>query len=146
MSVVREKKEKRSSSTRKVERKKKKRKQFKMEDIEDLSGSITEFCSDEEDEDDESKLILLKTFSTLCNNEYLSDVHFIVGVKEKRRIPAHRVILSARSEVFERMLFGPMREGSTDMDIEVPDIDPSSFLAVLRFVYTAKVKLTPETG
>merc|ERR1712137_627584 len=39
-----------------------------------------------------------------------------------------------------------MREGSSDMDIEIPDMDPSSFLAVLRFVYTARVSLSPDTA
>ena len=96
--------------------------------------------------DEQQRNVLLDTFANLFNNETLCDVHFLVGVEEKRRIPAHRLILSARSEVFERMLCGPMREGSSDMDIEIPDMDPSSFLAVLRFVYTARVSLSPDTG
>jgi len=99
---------------------------------------------EEEEEEEEQRNILLETFGNLFNNESLSDVHFLVGVKEKKRIPAHRLLLSARSEVFERMLYGPMMEGNTSMDIDVPDIDPPSFLAMLRFVYTAKVSLTPE--
>mmetsp|Transcript_31253 Transcript_31253/g.48437 ORF Transcript_31253/g.48437 Transcript_31253/m.48437 type:complete len:430 (-) Transcript_31253:40-1329(-) len=44
------------------------------------------------------------------------------------------------------MLYGPMKEGNTTMDIDVPDIDPPCFLAVLRFLYTAKVSLAPESA
>jgi len=126
-----------SRSSRKLKRKK--RRQFKPDDnFEDID------VSEEEEEEEEQRNILLETFAALYNSETLSDVHFLVGVKEKKRIPAHRLVLSARSEVFERMLYGPMKEGSTTLDIDVPDIDPPCFLAVLKFVYTAKVSLTPE--
>lgn len=137
MSVVSGRRERRSS--RKLKRKKKK--QFKTEE----SLEETEF-SEEDEEEEEQRNILLETFANLYNNNALSDVHFLVGAKEKKRIPAHRLVLSARSEVFERMLYGPMKEGNTTMDIDVPDIDPSSFLAMLKFLYTAKVSLTPEIG
>ena len=127
-----------SRSSRKLKRKK--RRQFKPDD------NFEDIDSEEEEEEEEQRNILLETFAALYNSETLSDVHFLVGVKEKKRIPAHRLVLSARSEVFERMLYGPMKEGSTTLDIDVPDIDPPCFLAVLKFVYTAKVSLTPEIG
>lgn len=55
-------------------------------------------------------------------------------------------MLSARSEVFERMLYGPMKEGAAHVDIDVPDLDETCFMNLLRFVYTAKAELTPETA
>ena len=136
----RERRERRSS--RKLRRKRRKQ---KPEDFEE--GSEVYSDEDEEEVDERQKAALLDTFANLYNNELLCDVHFVVGIEEeKKRIPAHRLILCARSEVFERMLCGPMREGSSDMDIEVPDMDPTSFLAVLRFVYTAKASFSPDTG
>lgn len=44
------------------------------------------------------------------------------------------------------MLNGQMIESHTTNDIEVPDIDPDAFLAMLKFAYTAKSNLTPETA
>lgn len=44
------------------------------------------------------------------------------------------------------MLYGPMKEGAAHVDIDVPDLDETCFMNLLRFVYTAKAELTPETA
>ena len=124
----------RNRSSRKL-KKKSKKKTSKADEYEDYS-----------EEEEQQQRILLEVLGSLLNSESFSDVHFIVGIKEKKRIPAHRILLSARSEVFEKMLNGPMKESNVSMDIEVPDMDSSAFLTMLRFVYTGKSDLTPETG
>ena len=47
---------------------------------------------------------------------------------------AHRLILSARSPMFRAMLGGPLKEGA-DAVIEIPDIQPPVFAALLHFAY-----------
>ena len=128
----------RNRSSRKL-KKKSKKKTSKVDEYEDYS-------EEEDEEEEQQQRILLEVLGSLLNSESFSDVHFIVGIKEKKRIPAHRILLSARSEVFEKMLNGPMKESNVSMDIEVPDMDSSAFLTMLRFVYTGKSDLTPETG
>ena len=118
----------------------KKRRQSRTTNIDELDNDYSE------EEEDEEKLILLETLASLFSTDKLADVYFNVGIKEKKRIPAHRIILSSRSAVFERMLNGPMIESHSNSDIEVPDMEPDAFLAMLRFVYSAKSNLTPETG
>lgn len=101
---------------------------------------------DDFSEDEDERQTLFENIGALLFSEKLSDVHFLVGSTEKERIPSHRLILSARSEVFEKMLFGRMKESKANSDIEVPDMHPSSFMAMLRFLYTAKTDLTPDNG
>ncbi|XP_024085706.1 BTB/POZ domain-containing protein 2-like isoform X2 [Cimex lectularius] len=83
-------------------------------------------------------------FSYMFNNEVLSDVHFLVGREPLRqRIPAHKLVLTAGSAVFDAMFNGTL--ATTAPEIELPDIEPSAFLALLRFLYTDEVQIGPET-
>jgi len=84
------------------------------------------------------------------NNELLlkthkfSDLVFVVlGTKEDEettRFPAHRVIVSARSRVFENMFYGPGRaehKGDDDLEVEVGDgVTSEAFSILLKYVYT----------
>ncbi|XP_041373870.1 BTB/POZ domain-containing protein 6-like [Gigantopelta aegis] len=67
----------------------------------------------------------------------LCDVTFIVG-ENRKRIQAHRLILSLRSCVFMAMLTGPLAEQD---DIEIPDIDSDGFDQLLRFLYTDVISI-----
>ncbi|KAF3338258.1 BTB/POZ and MATH domain-containing protein 2 [Carex littledalei] len=49
--------------------------------------------------------------------------------------PAHRIILASRSSVFRAELFGSMSE-STASCIEIEDMEPQIFKALLQFIYT----------
>ncbi|GBO20801.1 TD and POZ domain-containing protein 3 [Araneus ventricosus] len=52
-------------------------------------------------------------------------------------IPAHNLILSARSPVFAAMFANPMKE-SRENEVEITDIDVSTIRALLIFMYTGK--------
>uniref|UniRef100_A0ACD5UFX5 Uncharacterized protein n=1 Tax=Avena sativa TaxID=4498 RepID=A0ACD5UFX5_AVESA len=61
-----------------------------------------------------------------------ADLTFSVG---GQMFNAHRYLLAARSPVFKAELFGPMKEKAAQ-SIEIDDIEPSIFEALLHFVYT----------
>ncbi|KAM3412788.1 hypothetical protein ACQJBY_004133 [Aegilops geniculata] len=63
-----------------------------------------------------------------------ADVIFEVGHES---FAVHRNILAARSAVFMAELFGPMKEGiSTTGAIQIQDMEPNVFKALLSFIYT----------
>lgn len=49
---------------------------------------------------------------------------------------AHRIVLAARSSVFKAELYGQMKEKYRMTCIQVDDMDPRVFSAMLHFVYT----------
>ncbi|PUZ38999.1 hypothetical protein GQ55_9G242700 [Panicum hallii var. hallii] len=52
------------------------------------------------------------------------------------RFDAHRCVLAARSPVFKAELLGSMKEGTSNCDIHIEDMEPRVFKAVLQFMYT----------
>ena len=74
-----------------------------------------------------------QTIGQLINSLYseakLSDVCFLVG-EEREKLPAHRLLLAAQSEVFESMFNGELKE--TRNEIEVPDLSPVGFRNMLK--------------
>jgi len=68
-----------------------------------------------------------------------ADVTFVVQNEE---IPAHRIIL-LKSHYFQTMLQSGMIE-SNSSKITVPDISPTSFKAILEYIYFGKVSLTEK--
>lgn len=78
-----------------------------------------------------TKSSLKERFAFLFNNELLSDVRFVVGKgRQAQRIPAHKFVLAAGSAVFDAMFNGGM--ATTSAEIELPDVEPAAFLALLR--------------
>lgn len=78
----------------------------------------------------------------LLFNSLMSDVTFIVG-PQKERIPAHKFVLSFGSTVFEAMFYRMLATRSSE--IELPDVEPSAFRNLLRFLYTDQVSIEPDT-
>lgn len=97
-----------------------------------------------------TKASLKERFAFLFNSELLSDVRFVLGKGRgaaaaggPQRIPAHRFVLAAGSAVFDAMFNGGM--ATTSAEIELPDVEPAAFLALLRFLYSDEVQIGPET-
>ena len=91
-----------------------------------------------------SKPTLKERLLFMFNNEIMADVHFVVGRGSgTQRIPAHKFVLSIGSAVFDAMFNGGMATKSDD--VELPDVEASAFLALLRFLYSDEVHIGPET-
>lgn len=91
-----------------------------------------------------TKTTVKERFAFMFNNEILSDVHFLVGRdSHQQRIPAHKFVLSVGSAVFDAMFNGTLATQSEE--IELPDVEPAAFLALLRFLYSDEVQIGPET-
>ncbi|KAH0561617.1 TD and POZ domain-containing protein 1-like [Cotesia glomerata] len=75
------------------------------------------------------------------NSEELSDVIIIV---DKVKIPAHKVILAAHSEVFAKMLQSEMKEAK-DGEINIGNFDPEIILEMLHYCYKGETKASQDT-
>ena len=80
----------------------------------------------------------------IFNNDLFSDVKFAVhksdGESEsKQAIPAHKLMLSTGSSVFEAMFYGELAE--TSDSIELPDCEYKSLLELFRYLYSDEVTL-----
>ena len=91
-----------------------------------------------------SKPVLKERLAFMFNNEIMADVHFLVGKgAQLQRIPAHKFVLAIGSAVFDAMFNGGM--ATTSDEVELPDVEPAAFLALLRFLYSDEVQIGPET-
>jgi len=75
---------------------------------------------------------LINNLASFLENGKFSDVNFVV---QGERVMAHSLILSARSEVFEKELTIGMSE-SVSREIMIDDCDVSTFRLFLKFLYT----------
>ncbi|KAM9156437.1 BTB/POZ domain-containing protein 9 isoform 1-T1 [Pangshura tecta] len=85
--------------------------------------------------------ILSENVGALMNGEEYSDVTFIV---EKKRFPAHRVILAARCHYFRALLYGGMRESQPEAEIPLQDTTAEAFTMLLKYIYTGRATLRDE--
>lgn len=69
--------------------------------------------------------------AAMFNNDLMADVKFVVGTPGMTQvIPAHKYVLATGSSVFYAMFYGGLAECKED--IEVPDVEPSAFLTLLK--------------
>lgn len=94
--------------------------------------------------------------TTIFISELFADVHFVVGKGETQvRFPAHKLVLSIGSAVFDAMFNGPLAHQATDRnppevdpqsqkcenDIALPDVEPEAFKSLLTFLYLDEVRI-----
>ncbi|KAL6605849.1 hypothetical protein ACP70R_041502 [Stipagrostis hirtigluma subsp. patula] len=71
-------------------------------------------------------------FGELLESQKGADIKFVVSGES---FMAHKAILAVRSPIFMAEFFGPMKESSLDV-VEIKDIEPEAFKAMLHFIYT----------
>lgn len=82
--------------------------------------------------------------AAMFNNHLMADILFVVGSPgHTQTIPAHKYVLATGSSVFYAMFYGGLAENKKD--IEVPDVEPAAFLALLRYMYCDEVQLEADT-
>uniref|UniRef100_A0A1B0G5K1 BTB domain-containing protein n=1 Tax=Glossina morsitans morsitans TaxID=37546 RepID=A0A1B0G5K1_GLOMM len=91
-----------------------------------------------------TKATVLERNAAMFNNELMSDVKFIVGgdFDTVQTIPAHKYILATGSSVFYAMFYGGLAENK--QEIKVPDVEPTAFLTLLRYLYCDEIQLEPD--
>ncbi|XP_050672013.1 BTB/POZ domain-containing protein 6-B isoform X2 [Leptidea sinapis] len=81
--------------------------------------------------------------AAMFNNQLMADVTFVVGPPGHTQvIPAHKYVLATGSSVFYAMFYGGLAESK--QDIEVPDVDPSAFLTLLKYLYCDEIQLEAD--
>lgn len=71
--------------------------------------------------------------AAMFNNDLMADIRFVVGSPGCTQvIPAHKYVLATGSSVFYAMFYGGLAECKEE--IEVPDVEPSAFLTLLKSV------------
>jgi len=79
----------------------------------------------------------------ILTNSVQTDVDFLVGKGQlAKKISAHKLILSVGSAVFDSMFNSLL--ASSDKQIKIPDIEPSSFSTMLQFIYTDKATINAD--
>ncbi|KAI8786879.1 BTB/POZ domain-containing protein 19 [Biomphalaria glabrata] len=86
-----------------------------------------------------------KMMKKLLNNKEFSDIRFIIG-PNKKQIYAHRCILAARCAVFKAMFADKPNTGDNNVPFVLSDMSPEIFTALLEFLYTNCVTLSPKTA
>lgn len=85
--------------------------------------------------ENESMSSIVEDYVKFLKREQPGDVTFVVGNEQH---PAHKQILSARSEVFARMFETEMLEKKTGY-VSIVDIEPDVFKLMLDFIYYGKI-------
>lgn len=82
--------------------------------------------------------------AAMFNNQLMADVTFVVGASGNIQIiPAHKYVLATGSSVFYAMFYGGLAE--CKQEIEVPDVEPSAFLTLLKYLYCDEIQLEADT-
>ncbi|CAH1162961.1 unnamed protein product, partial [Phaedon cochleariae] len=82
--------------------------------------------------------------AAMFNNDLMADIRFLVGSPGSTQlIPAHKYVLATGSSVFYAMFYGGLAECKEE--IEVPDVEPSAFLTLLKYLYCDDIQLEADT-
>ncbi|XP_071629423.1 kelch-like protein 5 isoform X2 [Temnothorax longispinosus] len=83
----------------------------------------------------------LRIMESYLHKQQLTDVTLIAGNK---RVPAHRLVLSAGLEYFAAMFTNPLRE-SAQNEIELMDVDGDALWALVLYCYTGCIELQKDS-
>ncbi|XP_051173138.1 speckle-type POZ protein B-like [Leptopilina boulardi] len=75
-------------------------------------------------------------FQSFFLNNALSDVTFNI---DNHNFPAHKIVLSSMSSVFEKMFSHQMKENITNI-VVIEEIDGDVFKEMLRYIYMGKIE------
>jgi hypothetical protein len=82
-------------------------------------------------------------FEKLVNDQETSDVIVLIG-KEEYPVYVHKIILAARSPVFNAMFYGTLKKKEAN-SVKIIDYDKETVLLMLKYIYTGKITTTLNT-
>eukprot|EP00698_Gefionella_okellyi_P012446 TRINITY_DN3350_c0_g1_i2.p1 TRINITY_DN3350_c0_g1~~TRINITY_DN3350_c0_g1_i2.p1 ORF type:complete len:428 (+),score=47.65 TRINITY_DN3350_c0_g1_i2:57-1340(+) len=88
-------------------------------------------------------VLLLDAIAASFNKPHFSDVQFRIG-RDGTVVYAHKYVLGLRCPVFKSLFYSNANKFSGD-PIVLEDIEPAAFIAVMNYLYSDKIVLTPET-
>ena len=83
---------------------------------------------------------MIRKMENYYDKKELCDVVLVAG---RRRISAHRMVLSAASDYFAAMFTSDVRE-ATEKEVTLKQIDPEALAALVDYAYTGKSKSLPS--
>ncbi|XP_055377632.1 kelch-like protein 5 isoform X2 [Condylostylus longicornis] len=86
---------------------------------------------------------ILKSMQNYLYNEQLCDVVLIAGIDGKR-VPAHRLVLSASSAYFAAMFTGSLRE-TTEEEVTLGEVNGDALQILIQYCYTGLIELREDT-
>lgn len=87
--------------------------------------------------------VLMESGEKMYLESDIADVYFVCAANDGtfKRIPAHKSVLAAASDVFKTMFYGELKE---EGDVNVCDVTAAAFEEFLQFFYLREVKLTMD--
>lgn len=87
--------------------------------------------------------LLMRSGEKLYLDTKTADINFIFDIDDDvtESVPAHKIMLSAGSPVFEAMFYGSLKEPG---DVKIVDASPDMFKEFLQFFYMGIVQLTSD--
>ncbi|XP_055853938.1 kelch-like protein 5 [Episyrphus balteatus] len=86
---------------------------------------------------------VLKRMQNYLENEQLCDVILIAGIDGKR-VPAHRLVLSASSAYFSAMFTGSLRE-TKEEEVTLGEVHGDALQILVQYCYTGFIELREDT-
>lgn len=86
---------------------------------------------------------ILKIMQNYLDNELLCDVILIAG-NDGKRVPAHRIVLSASSAYFAAMFTGSLRE-TKEEEVTLGEINGDALQILVQYCYTGFIELREDT-
>lgn len=84
---------------------------------------------------------ILEGLYKMFHAEQLCDITFVTN--NKKKLKAHRVVLSTLSPYFEALLGSNWHEKQQD-EVDLQWIDETVFTSLVEFAYTGRIEITPE--
>lgn len=112
-----------------------------INNVDDQTNAVAESSTTNFSKDIDHRDLLCDDISSLAMKDDFHDVTFRV---EGRLFHAHRVILACRCSYFRALLFGGMRESTSQTEITLEDVSSHAFETLLLYAYSGRLKLNGE--
>ena len=84
--------------------------------------------------------VFLNDMGNLLDSGKYTDVTFVIDVEQ---LPAHKIILAARSPVFAAMFALEDSKESQEGLVDIADVTMTAFKELIRYIYTGRI---PDKG